>query len=363
MSTGRSRIIRWFGTQVPLVSRGFLAVEALLVSLILSAIIYSVFGLSIISPTAWLLPLLFTLLFGIVSYFLLLILLNVRFQNYEYKPPFSEMIGRVHQRIQVSSRAKVWTRHSDKPYIVSTFNPVFDAVIVSEPMVDLMLNRPEAGEAVLAFHLARMPRKLWFGDFIGSLVLFVIVTYLSALLLAPLIALMISYGMLYGGMLVVSLASALAPYILLPLFIAMVIKGAFWQHESAFLHVSEVYGIHPQVAKVEVERGAPLNEEETQAVVWGVREWEKKRRSSRRIGISTIVAILVGGLLFIPVTSTMILDPYFPYYFYSTLIIAPFLIGAIIGIIVYMALRRWDKNAMAEVFHETTDSHEPIWMD
>ena len=116
--------------------------------------------------------------------------------------------------------------------------------------------------------------------------------------------------------------------------------------------------MHPQVAKVEVERGTPLIEEYEQAVIWGVREWEKKRRSARRLGVSTIVTIPIGFILFFVSAGLL----YIPYY-NILLIYAPFVVAILIGVVIYYIIKRWDKNAMGEVFQETTDSHEPIWMD
>ncbi|MFW9981690.1 MAG: hypothetical protein ACFFE3_07225 [Candidatus Thorarchaeota archaeon] len=352
MSTRSSRYVKWFGTRVALISRGALALLAVLVALPLSAYLYISFG-----PSS-LYSLIFILLVGTLCYFIFIVILNVLYKNQPVNPAFLELIGRVHQKILVPSNAQVWIRRSKDPFITSTFNPVFNAVIVSEPMSELMLNRSDAGEVLLAFHLARMPRRPWFGDYVGSLVLLLVLTYASGMILVPFVISLLSVIHMFGLYIFVSLGISLMYYFFFPFFLALIIKGAFWRHEPAFLHVAEVYGIHPQVAKVEVERGSPLNEEEKQAVIWGVREWEKKRRGSRRLGVSTIITIPIGiTLLFLTIGFG-----YFPYY-YTLVYSAPFAVAILIGIVVYYIIRRWDKNAMGEVFQETTDSHEPLWMD
>lgn len=358
MSTSSTRTVKWFGTRVPLISRGALSIVTLLVALPLSGVLFLYFGYSTLT-TNWLISLLLMLLVGTVSHFLFLLILGFRYKNPPTNDAFLDLIGRILQKISVSSRAQVWVRQSNDAFITSTYNTLFDAVIVSEPMVDLILKRPEAGEVLLAFHLVRIPRKRWFGDYLGSLVLIAIFTYLSAMMLVPLVISVISIMEILGALILFSFFSAIGSYLFIPFFLTIFIKGAFWKHESAFLRVAEVYDMHPQVAKVEVERGTPLDEEETQSVIWGVREWEKKRRGSRRLGVSTIVTIPIGLILFYVTLSGVASLPYL----YLYLIYAPFVIAILIGVVVYFIIRRWDNNAMGEVFVETTDSHEPIWMD
>ncbi len=359
MSTSTTRTVRWFGTRVPLISRGVLSIVTLIVALPLSVVLFLYFGYSILS-TNWLISLLLMLLVGTISHFSFLLILGFRYKKPPTNTAFLDLIGRILQKILVPSRAQVWVRQSNDAFITSTYNAIFDVVIVSEPMVDLILKRPEAGEVLLAFHLVRIPRNRWFGDYVGSLVLLVIVTILSSLFLMPVIISFIPIIELFGPLMIFSLLSSFIPFFFIPLLFTLFIKGAFWRHESAFMRILEVYGMHPQVAKVEVERGTPLIEEEEQAVIWGVREWEKRKRSARRLGISTIATIPIGlTLLFITVSVSI---PYYYYPFFA-LMYVPFIAAFLIGVIIYFVIKRWDNNAMGEVFVETTDSHEPIWMD
>ena len=360
MSTGLSRTVRWFGTRVPLISRGVISILAMFVALPLSGVVYYIFGLTFFT-TGWILSLALILPVGTISYIVFMELLQLRYKNPPSKSEFQDMVGRVQQKILVPSRVQVWVRESVNPYIVSTYNPIFDAVIISEVMVDMMLQRPEAGEALLAFHLARIPRSRWFGDFGGSLILVTLFTYLSIIGLIPMIVSMMFMVSMMGGLIFLSLGSYFM-YIGVILFLpTLIIKGAFWRHEPAFVRMQEVYGMHPQVAKVEVERGTPLNEEEMQAVVWGVREWERKKRISRRWGISAIV-VIITGFIFLKLSFSILLTPM--YIFISIWILyLPVIAAMLCGAVTYFIIKRWDKNAMGEVFQETTDSHEPIWMD
>ena len=356
MSTNTTRTVRWFGTRVPLISRGVLSIVTLIVALPLSVVLILYFGYSILS-TNWLISLLLMLLVGTISHFSFLLFLRFRYKNPPTNTAFLDLIGRILQKILVPSRAQVWVRQSNDAFITSTYNAIFDVVIVSEPMVDLILKRPEAGEVLLAFHLVRIPRTRWIGDYVGSLILFVILTFISNIILTPLFNSMI-YFLPMGGLIIFYLASNLTPYIMISLLFVLMTKGSFWRHEPAFMRIMEAYGMHPQVAKLEVERESPLDEEEMQSVIWGVREWEKKRRSARRLGVSTIVTIPIGFILFFVSAGLL----YIPYY-NILLIYAPFVVAILIGVVIYYIIKRWDKNAMGEVFQETTDSHEPIWMD
>ncbi|MHA2025248.1 MAG: hypothetical protein ACW98U_05035 [Candidatus Thorarchaeota archaeon] len=360
MSTGQSRTVRWFGTRVPLISRGVISILAMFVALPLSGVVYYLFGLTFFT-TGWILSLALILPVGTLSYLVFIELLQVRYKNPPTNSEFQDMIGRVQQKTLVPSRTQVWVRDSMNPYIVSTYNPLFSAVIVSEVMIDMMLERPQTGEVLLAFHLARMPQSRWFGDLGGSLILVTLFTNLSIIGLIPMILSMISMWSMMGMLILVSLVPSLTyvgGIIFLP---TLIIKGAFWRHEPVFVRIQEVYGMHPQVAKVEVERGTPLNEEEMQAVVWGVREWERKKRISRRWGISAIV-VIITGLIFLQLSLSILLTSM--YIFLSIYILyLPVIAAMLCGALTYYILRKWDKDAMGEVFQETTDSHEPIWMD
>ncbi|MFW9927706.1 MAG: hypothetical protein ACFFDM_13225, partial [Candidatus Thorarchaeota archaeon] len=114
MSTRSSRYVKWFGTRVALISRGALALLAVLVALPLSAYLYISFG-----PSS-LYSLIFILLVGTLCYFIFIVILNVLYKNQPVNPAFLELIGRVHQKILVPSNAQVWIRRSKDPFITST---------------------------------------------------------------------------------------------------------------------------------------------------------------------------------------------------------------------------------------------------
>ncbi len=303
----------------------------------------------------------FILAMGFLVHLLILLILKIRFINPSTRSEFNALVSQIHQKVVIPSRARVWVRQSQEAYIATSFNPVFDAVIISEPMVDLMLNSPDSGEALLAYHLMRVPRTRWIADMIGSVILFLVFTYTSALFLVPFAISMAQNIFWYGSFyFVISVLSSFASLLVAPFLLIFLVKGTFWRHEVAFDAVQEVYGIHPNVAKVHIERGYPLNEEEAQTVIWGVREWEKRRRSARRLGVCTLAAIGSFFLTLIPLTMLQY-SPFFPYWFFIGYL--PFIVAGIAALIIYYVLKRWDKNAMGEVFKKTTDYDEPIWVD
>jgi MFS family permease len=358
MTKTSDRYAKWFGTRVPSVSRGFVVLLVLIGAIPFSAALFLGFGYTIVSIYWWV-ALLLSILVGALFHILYLLILKNRFNNPSQNTEFHDLIGRIHQRVVVSSKTHVWVRRSEDVFIASTFNPIFNAVIVSEPMVELVMKSPESGEALLAFHFLRVPRSRWFADFAGAVILFLIFTYASSLILVPL-ATMIAQSLAYGGYFIFSMMSSLASLFIAPIIFVVLVKGAFWRHEPAFVGVESVYGLHPNVAKIQVERGITLNEEEAQTVVWSVRDWEKRKRSSRRMGVCTLVAI-AGWIIGIFLIAWI---GYIPYGLYISLIMyLPFIIAGVAALITYLLLRRWDNNAMGEVFKETTDYDEPIWMD
>jgi hypothetical protein len=340
------RYAKWFGTRVPMVSRGFTVILVLLGALPFSAIIYFGFGFTIIG-TNWLTVLIYSALVGALLHTMFLLILKIRFANPSPNTEFHDLIGRIHQKVVISSRTHIWVRQSEDVFIASTYNPIFDAVIVSEPMVELIMKSPESGEALLAFHLMRVPRNKWFADLLGSVILFTIFVYAISSLL---ILLSLAPYMIYS----------LSSLFVAPIFLVFLVKGTFWRHEPAFVGVQEIYGIHPNVAKVQIESGRILNEEEAQTVVWSIRDWEKSKRSGRRIGMSTLIAIpswFIGVALY-PLIGFLLYPPYLILIAYL-----PYILAGVTAGVSYLLLRRWDKNAMGEVFKETTDYDEPIWVD
>jgi hypothetical protein len=341
-----------------MVSRGFTVLVVLLAALPFSAIIYSGFGLTILG-TNWLSVLLYSTIGGALFHILYLLIQKIRFDNPSPNTDFHDLIGRIHQKVEISSRTHIWVRQSEVVFIASTYNPIFNAVIVSEPMVDLIMKSPESGEALLAFHLLRVPRARWFADFVGSVILFLIFAYASSLVLVPLIIMLVQ-SIMYSGIMVISMMGSFATLFMGPIIFIILLKGTFWRHEPAFVAVQQLYGLHPNVAKVQVERGIILNEEEAQTVIWSVRDWEKNKRAARRLGVCTLVAILfwllgiflVSWILYLPYSPIMILLAYLPY-----------ILAGVAALTAHFLLKRWDNNAMGEVFKETTDYDEPIWMD
>jgi len=358
LTKSSDRYAKWFGTRVPLVSRGMMILLTFLTAMPFSimfyyTIHYTMVGIDFI---IW-----FPLAIGFLVHLVILLILKIRFINPSTRSEFNALVSQIHQKIVIPSRARVWVRQSQDAYIATSFNYIFDAVIISEPMVDLIMKNPESGEALLAFHLLRVPRTRWIADMIGSGILFQAFTYASVFFLVPLaisIAQMISWnGSIF---IIIYTLTSLAPLLLAPFLLIFLVKGTFWRHEPAFDAVQEIYGIHPNVAKVHIERGYPLNEEEAQTVVWSIREWEKRRRGARRLGVCTFVAIGSFFLSFIPLTM-LLYSPFFPYLFFAGYL--PFIVAGIAALIVYYVLKRWDKNAMGEVFKKTTDYVEPIWID
>ena len=359
MTKTSDRYARWFGTRVPLVSRGGTALITFFAVLPFSAIIYLQF-LYTVYTVIFLIVLLLSLAVGAGVHTIILLFQKVRFNNPSTNAEFLDIVSRIHQRVVVSSRTHIWVRQSHDVFIASTYNPLFNAIIVSEPMVDLILKSPESGEVLLAFHLLRLPRSRWYLDLVGSLILFVILTFLSSSLLVPL-AISIGAAMTSGSYMAFMMLSSFVPLFLIPVVFIFLVKGTFWRHEPAFVGTEEIYGMHPNVAKVQVETGRILNEEEAQTVVWAVRDWEKNKRSARRVGVSTLVAIFSYFLGIVPVAMIGYI-PYSPY-LYMIIVYLPYIIAAGLAALAYFLLRRWDRNVMGEVFKKTTDYDEPIWMD
>ncbi len=291
--------------------------------------------------------------FGLVVYGVYLTILKNRFELSIPDQPFLQLVNSALERTGTGGRVVVWPRFDDEPYITSTYNSSFEAVIVSTKMMELMAAMPESGEALLAFHLLRMPKRKNVLDFVAGVLTFSVPSTLMTILLLFLTSLSSSPFNILIFMMVTW------PVFVAPVFLILVLRSAFWCHEAAFERTLELYKIHPQVAKDEVISSQKINEELSKSTIWSVKQWEENRRSGRRISVSILVAAISSAIPFFIIISSN------PYTFFYTPIFQFLLIGTpvIIGLLIFLILRRWDKTCMGELYYDVTDTHERIWVD
>ena len=103
------RYAKWFGTRVPSISRGFAVILALFGAIPFSAVLFLGFGYTIIGINWWV-ALLLSLLVGALFHILYLLILKSRFNNPSSNAEFHDLIGRIHQKVVVSSETHVWGR-------------------------------------------------------------------------------------------------------------------------------------------------------------------------------------------------------------------------------------------------------------
>ncbi|TFF84571.1 hypothetical protein EU524_00910 [Candidatus Thorarchaeota archaeon] len=348
MSKHSERYIRWFGTRVPTTSRTFLYLTMTVVALIVPLLLH----LFLASPNLLLSTAVF-LCTGVTLHLGLLLLLERRLRAPASDPDLRALESNVNQKVILSSRAELWQRVSNDSYIVSTSNLLFDAVIVSSPMREAMTTNPESGEVLLAFHLLRIPRRRNVYDFVASVALFCVVAALISFFLVPTL---MSFAA--SPYLIIFLILSVGPAFPAVLLVAVLARYAFWRHDTAFEIAGDLYSMHPQVAKVQLERGRALDEDERRAVLWGVLEWEKKKRGNRRAGIAVLsmtLALMLPFFFLIPNLHSPLL--------YVQVSVAIAAASLSTGVVLYLLVREWDKRAMREVEYSTEGAREPIWMD
>jgi len=343
------RYARWFGTRVPSTSRQFRYIIMLALAIPWSLLVCSLLSIPFADLTL-VPPISFGA--GLVIYSLYLYILEIRFRSPIVNEQFSLIVERAHEKAGSHELVHVWQRSSPEPYIASTFNSLFNAVIVSEPMIELILKMPASGEAMLAFHLLHKPGRRNILDIIAATMIFSsFSTYVAFFLLA-------SSSIHDLRFLSIILASTMGYMSVLIILIILLLKSAFWAHDSAFERTAVMYKIHPIVARDEVMSNAKLDDEAAKTVVWVVREWERRKRDGRRL--STFVLVL-GITCFVIFSSARVSAYFFPYFaplYVLSLLATPFL-----PLSVFLVLRRWDNICMSEIYHETTKDHEPIWVD
>jgi hypothetical protein len=290
---------------------------------------------------------------GAVIYSLHLSVLESRFRSSTVNEQFNQIIELAHERVGSYGLVHVWQRRSPEPYIASTFNSLFNAVIVSEPMVELILKMRASGEALLAFHLLHRPNHRNILDIVAAMLIFSgFSTYMAHLLLV--------YPQYYTPyFMLILLASSMGVLFIVPVIFVLLLRGALWAHDSAFERAAGMYKIHPQVARDEVLSSAKLDEEAAKAVVWTVKEWERRKRDGRRSSITVMVLSITYFVIFY----SLIIGGWYFYALSSALYYLVLVVPLLLALSVYLILRRWDKICMEEIYHEVTKGHEPIWAD
>jgi hypothetical protein len=59
----------------------------------------------------------------------------------------------------------------------------------------------------------------------------------------------------------------------------------------------------------------------------------------------------------------VLIGPIAYFYYYFLVQYFPFIFAGFMALGSYLLVKRWDNNAMGEVFQKTTDYDEPIWAD
>lgn len=343
------RYARWFSTRVLSTSPMFRYIVVFLLAIFWSIIYLVLFGVMV----DFNILLLLSSAVGLVVYLVYLTILKNRFEFSVPDQSFSQLVDSAIEKTGTGRKASVWLRLDDEPYITSSYNAVFEAVIVSTRMMELILAMPESGEAMLAFHLLRMPKRKSVMDLIAGVLVFTSTSIFITLITASLATIYL------GSMYFIMFASTFSIIYVFPIFLVLLLRGAFWKHESAFERTEEIYKIHPQVAKDEVLSAQKMDEELAKSTRWSVRSWEERKRSSRRMSISFFSIIVLYFV--VPVALSMLfLSPFYtPWQFYVAIQLLPFVAGCL----VFFTIKRWDRNCMDEAYTSVTDSHEQIWFD
>lgn len=343
------RYARWFSTRVPSTSPMFRYMVVFILAIPWSYIYFSIPGM--IMDIYFLVPI--TSAFGLVIYGVYLTILKNRFELSIPDKPFLQLVNSALDRTGTGGRVVVWPRFDDEPYITSTYNSSFEAVIVSTKMVELMNAMPESGEALLAFHLLRMPERKNVLDFVAGVLTFSVSSTSMTILLLYLMSFSAS------PIIILIFMIALWPVFVMPLILILALRSALWSHETSFERTLELYKIHPQVAKDEVISSQKIDEELSKSTIWSVKKWEEDRRSGRRTSISILTIIIIIGLeSYLLFLNPIIFFSLFGYYQFLSLAFP-----AIVGILVFLIIRRWDQTCMGEIYYEVTEAHERIWID
>ena len=241
-----------------------------------------------------------SLLAGLVIQFATFGLKIMRFRNPVTNAELLSLFEEVKTDIGTGQDIQLWFRDIDRGVFLSTINPLFKAILLSESTIADLLERPEKGKVVLAREALMMERVSPISSLALGLLVFVFISLNEGSFLTFSLFSFFSIDMM-SLFFIVPIMAAMVLTVLVPLMLAR-----STQKIEKFLET--IYGVSPEAVTVEVLTGYKIPDEVIEDAKQDEAEGKPSflKKAVRRSLIVVVVTIPVSFVLLIVLSPRML---------------------------------------------------------
>jgi len=233
--------------------------------------------------------LLLTLLAGVLLQYLYNFWKRRRFRNPVVNAELIAMFEDVQDRLGTGHNIEIWCRRIDRSIFLSTVNPVFKAILLSESTIADLLDKKEKGKVVIAREILMMKR---INPNIGSLIGVLIFTFFA---FAENLFFFESIGEIIFSFGPIILAGSIVAVLLLVILGMFILSRKQGNIDKI---VGEIFGFAPDAAMVEVVTGVNIPDE----ILFQVKQDKEERKPNRRsaaLRTSALAAIIAFAISYV----------------------------------------------------------------
>lgn len=246
--------------------------------------------------------LLVTLFVGLLMQYIFYGLKRHRFRNIVNNPELLALFEEVKYKLGKGHSIELWFRDIDRATFLSTVNPLFQAILLSESTIADIIEKGEKGKIVLAREVLLMDRANPHSRMILGLLVFTFFSFMEN---------MISFSSSFGFILfsvgpIILAISIIVILLVIVLFFFKLSRG----NDDINKIVEDLFGFRPDVAMMEMITGFKVPNE----VIEKIRRDEAEGKPSpmkKALRIAAPVAIITAFIVFIII---MILFPDLPFF-------------------------------------------------
>ncbi|MHA2022468.1 MAG: hypothetical protein ACTSWQ_02280 [Candidatus Thorarchaeota archaeon] len=255
--------------------------------------------------------LLVTLLVGLVMQCLIYGWKRQRFRNPVDNPELLALFEEVKYKLGKGQNIELWFRGIDRGIFLSSVNPLFQAILLSESTIADILDNGENGKTVLAREVLLMERTRPLIRMVVGLLGFTFFSFIQNMMSFSNV-----FGIIFYSMTPLVLAiGIIAILVIIVLVIRILSRG----NDDIDKTVEDIFGLRPDAAFVEVMGGFKVPEE----VIEKIRRDEEEGKASpmkKAVRIAAPVAVITSFIVFIIMMIIFPNPPFFP--IFTTLISA-----------------------------------------
>ncbi|MHA1769192.1 MAG: hypothetical protein ACTSV3_05010 [Candidatus Thorarchaeota archaeon] len=224
-----------------------------------------------------------------------------RFRNPVTNSEILSLFKETKRDLGIDKPIELWQREIDRQVLLSTNDPLFKAILVSENTIHDLLEKREMAKVLLAKHMLQVTRRSTISQVAASVLGFTLFAFIESLAFFDVFEVLF---MTAGSILLVGMVLAVVGILVVcPIFMSR-------RHDSIDERVEQLYGVSPAVAHMETIVGLKVPEEMIAEAKQERDEGEgPKKRALRKASIAAIVLALVTYMIMVftwPQTTTAV---------------------------------------------------------